>query len=53
VIMRGCVEPLFANTCCRVAVVTGDADMILADGSHHKTPEDFLQRRRQVGCPAP
>jgi hypothetical protein len=44
VIMRSCVEPLFANACRRVAVVTRDPDMILAVGSHHKTADDLVQR---------
>jgi hypothetical protein len=42
--MRSCVEPLFANACRRVAVVTHDPDMILAVGSHQKTADDFFQR---------
>jgi hypothetical protein len=44
VIMRSCVEPLFANPCHRVAVVTHDPDMILTVGSHQKTADAFFQR---------
>ena len=34
VIMRSCVEPLFAKACRCVAVVRDDPDMILAVGLH-------------------